>query len=188
MVARRILPILIVLIIILLTRYASIPAISPTSLPTPGGSTDFVWDGYASRTFDDITNNQLMMEVSGKDAYLSVDMKRSRVAAIYMGESRPTSSQRLELINAWFSANRADTRYKSLFMTEWLFVVDGEEFWLPVQAVSAEHMQQTFNPGDPVDLLVVLLGANKRGALLEWLFVVNDVVSQQAVSQKSPSF
>jgi hypothetical protein len=173
---KRFFTIIILLFIALLTSYASIPAIPITSKPVRSTLPSFVWEQYQPRDFQEIVNNSAIALTGSEPNYISIELSRSRVQAVYTGQSRPVSEARAALISAWFDANQADKMYKKLFATEWLFLENGKEYWLPVQATASEYMTTEFENGENVTLLVVLLGAHREDDKLDWLFVVNDVV------------
>jgi hypothetical protein len=170
--------ILLLILITLFASYSSIPAIPITSVPQRDPIPTFVWDSYNPSTFPEIVRTQTIPLEGNDSIYLSMEMHRSRVQAVYTGESRAVSEGRLALISSWFDANQADSRYKKLLTTEWLFRADGEEYWLPVLATSADVMLYEFEEGDRVTLLVVLLGASKSQNGIDWLFIVNEVLPE----------
>jgi hypothetical protein len=175
---KKVFTILILLSIALFTSYATIPAIPTISKRVRSDLPAFVWDSYVPSTFQDIANNS-SIPFSGKGpSYISLDLQRSRVQAVYTGESRPVSEARTGLISDWFEANQADGIYKKMFANEWLFLADEKEYWLPVHAAASEYMTEDIQNGDSVTLLVVLLGVQRVNNRLDWLFIVNDVVPQ----------
>jgi len=175
---KRFFSIFILLVIILLASFSSIPASPAGTYSERPTMPSFIWESYQPRTFQDVIRDQMIPANGNEPFYIAVDMYRSRVGATYSGESRDISDARRALISAWFEANQADSRYRKLFAKEWRFLSDGQEYWLPVQAQTAEYMQQEFEPGEQVTLLVVLLGADKQQREIDWLFVVNEVLPE----------
>jgi hypothetical protein len=175
---KRFFQILVVLFIILFTSYSSIPAYTNGSKPERVKVPTFIWESYEPRTIGEIISSQVIPVTANNPYYYSVDLHRSRVKAVFAGESRPVSDSRLAFISAWLEANRADNRYKKLFTSEWLFIAEGEEYWLPVQASSAQYMQNEVRPGDEVSLLVVLLGARVSEGEIDWLILANEVLPE----------
>jgi hypothetical protein len=178
MTSKRFFLIPILLFFTLFTSTSTIRAVEVTASAKRSPLPAFVWESYVPRTFPEILNSQTMALAGSEPSYLSLDLHRSRVQVVYTGESRPVSEKRAALISAWFTANQADGRYKKLFNNEWLFMADGKEYWLPVQATAADYMSQEFQAGDPVTVLVVLLGASRDRSRLDWLYVVNDVLAE----------
>jgi hypothetical protein len=174
---RRFFTIIILLLITLFTSYSSIPAIPMPTRSERANLPSFVWESYTSRTFHELFNSNTLALTGSEPIYLSLEMHRSRVQATFTGQRRPISELRTAVIAAWFKENQADSRYKKLFTTEWLFLAEGKEYWLPVQATSADYMVQEFHEGDDITLLVVLLGAHKNQNGMDWLFVVNEVMA-----------
>jgi hypothetical protein len=176
---KRFFTILILLTIALSTSYASIPAIPVRSKPTRTALPSFVWDTYQPSTFDAILDSSTLALSGSEPNYLSLHLHRSRVNAIYTGENRPVSEERIELISTWFEANQADRKYKKYFIKEYQFIADGKEYWLPVQAAAYEYMEEEMQDGDNLILLVMLLGARRDQDQLDWVFVVNDILPEQ---------
>jgi hypothetical protein len=177
---KRFFTILILLLIALSTSYATIPAIPVRSKPARTAPPSFVWDTYQPSTFDKILDSSTIALTGSEPNYLSLHLHRSRVNAIYTGENRPVSEARTDLISTWFEANQADRKYKKFFIKEYLFLADGKEYWLPVQAAAYEYMEEDMQDGDNVILLVMLLGARRDHDRLDWLFVVNDILPEQS--------
>jgi hypothetical protein len=175
---KRFFQILVVLFIILFASYSSIPAYTNGSTPERVKVPTFIWESYEPRTLAEIISNQIIPVTAASPNYFTIDLHRSRVTAIYTGESRPVSEGRLAYISAYLEANRADNRYSQLFKTEWLFLADDQEYWLPVQAASAQYMEKEFLPGDEVSLLVVLLGARVSEEQIDWMILANEVLPE----------
>lgn len=88
---------------------------------------------------------------------VSREGKAALVRAVYTGERRPVSRERMEILDQYVRSYLPDLRRVSV-AGEYLFREDGQDYWLLVQPDSAGTMTAQLQPGDTVNLFVSWLG------------------------------
>lgn len=109
----------------------------------------------------------------GKGAGTEWEPVRARVT--YTGTSRPIATGKQRLISAYMVTN-GTPQFANKFPTEWLFIENGAEFWLPVQDVLVSYFDKELHKGDSVELFVELIGITQPGrdGRRMHVFVVNE--------------
>lgn len=109
----------------------------------------------------------------GKGAGTDWEPVRARVT--YTGTSRPIAIGKQRLISAYMETN-GTPQFANKFPTEWRFVENGVEFWLPVQDVLIPYFGKELHKGDSVELFVELIGLTQpeRDGRRMHVFVVNE--------------
>ncbi len=110
---------------------------------------------------------------SGKGAGTDLEPVRARVT--YTGTSRPIAISKQRLISAYMETN-GTPQFANKFPTEWLFIENGVEFWLPVQDVLIPYFGKELHKGDSVELFVELIGITQpeHDGRRMHVFVVNE--------------
>lgn len=143
------------------------------------------WDAYQPRTLKEITTTIAEKSFKSPDVHirdekkdisiiLSYNSYQSRVKAIYSGTSRKVSDKRKELISIWLKTLGKPKEYLDLFETEYLFIEEKAEYWLPVQKPLISFFGEELKKGDEVTLFVVWLGARKESKSIDHIFLVNE--------------
>jgi hypothetical protein len=137
------------------------------------------WDRYQPRTLGEIISNHresvLETATAGVPNWIvPTNNYPSRVRVTYTGRSRPLASLKAEMIERWVTALRIDPSALEAFKTELLFQEDTTDFWLPVQEVLIPHFHEELEPGSPVLLYTLWVGAHYAGDEITWAFVVNE--------------
>jgi hypothetical protein len=137
------------------------------------------WDRYKPGSLHDVEEAGLeelatFLSPDGPRTALSGHDHPTRARVVYTGESRGMTAGAAELIGLWVRAFGHAAETESLFQKELLFREDGRAFWLPVQEPLVAHLE-TLEPGSPVMLYVIWLGARREsGGQFVGLFVVNE--------------
>ncbi|MGH9765859.1 MAG: hypothetical protein ACREAB_00375 [Blastocatellia bacterium] len=144
------------------------------------------WKKYQPRILDQIIklhatkvldNPEVLMTFSdGSAAVLTRDSFPSKVKITYTGQSRSIPQKRKELVKDWvtttYGANREE--YVKLFDTEFLFIEDSVEYWLPIQSQLIQPLKDELKKGEEVILYVAWIGARKESDKIDWVFLVNE--------------
>ncbi len=106
---------------------------------------------------------------------VGTDWEPVRARVIYTGTSRPIATGKQRLISASMATN-GTPQFANRFPTEWLFIENGVEFWLPVQDVLIPYFSKELHKGDSVELFVELIGITQPGrdGRRIHVFVVNE--------------
>jgi hypothetical protein len=144
------------------------------------------WEKYQPRTLNQIIKNHASkvlddpdIEMSfpgGSIAVLARYSFTSRVKVTYTGQSRSIPPKRKELIKDWLTTtygSKVRDDYVKLLDTEFLFTETLIEYWLPVQSVLIQALQEELKKGDEVTLYVAWVGARKKSGKVDWVFVDN---------------
>lgn len=156
---------LIHLVLVLLLSTNNVAAQQPSE-----GTRDRYVPGKLSRVIKDHSDNA---EVRTKGVDVGSDPVRVRV--IYTGISRLIVPAKRRLIAFSMQSNGAP-EFAKKFATEFLFIEDGVEFWLPVQDVLIPYFGKELRKGQRVELFAEWIGLtyperNSRGL---HVFIVNE--------------
>lgn len=143
------------------------------------------WDKYKPRTFKQITTElaeaffkdpDVIVEDSrkGESIVLSANTFPSQVVAVYTGSSRKVSDKKKEVIAAWLKVFVKPAEYVDLFESEYLFIEDGKEYWLPVQKQVASYFEKELRKSDKVNLYAAWIGARRDSGGTEHVFLINE--------------
>lgn len=142
------------------------------------------WDRYEPRTFAELialTKDLLPSELSEpKAVYLEMGPEYqypSSIKVIFTGEIRGVAAQKLTWITTWmraFAPALSAEEVKVIFGREALFTEGSESYWVPVQQVLLDEMEQDMEPGQEVELLLLWIGgAADEAGVVERIFLVN---------------
>ena len=137
------------------------------------------WDRYRPGTLKAVTDQHDSSVCAGTTSSIpnlaiSGDDFARTARVIFVGQHRPISPERVELLRMWVKAFRMDSSIIVQFPNEYLFREGGQEHWLPVQAVLEHALAQEAKPGQVIDLLVIFIGGRCAGGAPTWLFLVNE--------------
>lgn len=158
-----------------------LPTSTPTITPEPTVISP-LWSDYKPRLLSDIINevqDLVINDINDDSFWLNGgDPRKAEVMATYTGEFRPMEGLKPMGILTWAKIGFPPTvngkPLEELFVNEGKFIVEGNEYWMPIQDQLIPFMKDELAPGDEVPLLLVWAGAMKFGGKLEWLFIVNN--------------
>jgi hypothetical protein len=162
-------------------RYVVI-AVTATLLSAPGLRAQD-WSRYRPGTLQEVIDqHDASVHASGGGGIenwviSSKDFAR-RAHLTYLGEHRPMSPERVELLRRWVRVLGVNPAVLNQFANEYLFREGEREHWLAVQKVLEGPLDQEVLPGQPVDLYVVFIGGYYAGGPVTWLFLVNEFRTQ----------
>lgn len=147
------------------------------------------WDKYKPRTLKQITTElaepffkdpDVIIEDSkrGSAIVLSANTFPSQVVAVYSGSSRKVSDKKKEVITAWLRVFGKPAEYLDLFESEYLFIEDGKEYWLPVQKQVAAFFEKELRKSAKVNLYAAWVGAFRDSGGTEHVFLINEFEKQ----------
>ena len=138
----------------------------------------FNYDAYEPRTLAEMIGKYDTGEMDDpkmRDGSLSFGASfPSRVKVRYTGDSRKISVERKQLIGDWIKTRQMDAQIGELFESEWKFVENGVEYWLPVQKQVASYFDKELKKGETVLLYVVIAGGRKTAGKWDWVILVNE--------------
>ena len=147
------------------------------------------WEKYKSRTLKQITTElaeqsfkdpDVIIEDSkkGESTVLSGNTFPSQVVVMYTGSSRKVSDKKKEVIAAWLRVFAKPAEYLELFESEYLFIEEGKEYWLPAQKQVASFFEKELRKSDKVNLFAVWVGARRDSTGTEHVFLINEFEKQ----------
>jgi hypothetical protein len=131
------------------------------------------WADYQRRTLQSVID----MHVDSTpqlDFLLSAHSFPSQVRLAYVGNTRPVTGKRLELLRKWVKMTRHPESVVELFQREVLFREGNKAHWLPVQKPLIEALKKEVKPGGAINAYVIFMGGAKFGHSWEWLFGMNE--------------
>lgn len=148
--------------------------------PSSGGD----WERYEPRTFAELialTDELLPSELKEPNrVYLEMGpayQYPSSIKVIFTGEIREVAEQKLTWITTWmgtFAPTLSAEDVKATFGREALFTEGSESYWVPVQGVLLDEMEQGVDLGQEVELLLLWMGSTSDEAgVIERIFLVN---------------
>ncbi len=150
---------------------------SPTNTPRPTPTKELTgWARYQLTTLDELIQ-QFEPEMTAHGAGLSIYPDAVfRVVVVYEGESRPISSDRMAIWNAYLMAFHPDrlAELADLYETEILFSVEDAEYWMPIQTSLIPFLEDEVPVGEEVTLFIAFLGINHQAEEKEWVFWINE--------------
>jgi hypothetical protein len=84
------------------------------------------------------------------------------------------SPARLDLIAGWIKTTGRSPEIAKVFDTEFLFLEDSVEYWLPVQSQVIPFFAKELKKGDKVTLYTIWIGGYKCAGKWDWIFLVNE--------------
>lgn len=154
--------------------------LAPAAAPGQG----FDWDRYRPGTLAQVmeAHRELPADGTGGEprTWLTGENFPTRARVVFTGRARPLTPIKRAVIERWVADFRLPANVPDYFREEHLFLEEGVEHWLPVQAQVAEHFGKELRPGDAVDLFTIWIGARREGGSLEWVFLVNEFQSVDA--------
>jgi hypothetical protein len=102
---------------------------------------------------------------------------------VYVGDSRPLSPTRVDIVKHWGLTFRRDSTIVNNFHREYLFQEGKQLLWLPVQDTVASYFARELHPGQTVRLYVVWFGAYYAGEAITWTFIVNEFEAERGETQ-----
>jgi hypothetical protein len=102
---------------------------------------------------------------------------------VYLGDSRPVSPRRVDIVKHWGLTFRRDSTIVKNFHREYLFQEGKQLLWLPVQDTVASYFARELHPGQTVSLYVVWFGAYYADEDITWTFIVNDFEAERGATQ-----
>lgn len=144
---------------------------TPASQNPPGGS----WDRYRPATISEI-KAALVFDYPDNFVGFTINSNASvnpyRVKARYLGDLRPISPIRRQLIWNWSPAH-----FARLFERELLVETEGERIWMPVQSSLIPDLQKELERTDMVELFIMAVGTIDNKDRHDWVFVINEFTS-----------
>jgi len=101
---------------------------------------------------------------------------------VYLGDSRPLSPRRVDIVKHWGMTFRRDSTIVKNFHREYLFQEGKQLLWLPVQDTVASYFARELHPGQTVRLYVVWFGAYYAGEDITWTFIVNEFEAESGAT------
>ena len=134
------------------------------------------WDRYRPGTLQAIVERESLGLGSADGYYLAGDPSPTRATLIFVGQVRPIREDVKQLMDRSMLLQRYEGR-RPAYDEEWLFREGQTNYWLPVQAMTAESMREVVKPGDPVTVWVQYWGAILSGGRKTWVFPMFKTVS-----------
>lgn len=140
---------------------------------------EFNYSPYQPRTLAEIVNDYNNPDLTADktqdgSALFGYDFP-SRVEVTYTGASRKISPQRKAHVAEWVKSRGLGPEVAELFDSEYLFVEDSAEYWLPVQKQFLPYFEKELKKGDTLALYVFATGGRRLAGKWEWIIVVNEV-------------
>ena len=98
----------------------------------------------------------------------------TRATVEFLDSSRATPPERIAVLEAWAKSLHISIDVHAALRTEQLFREDSLRLWLSVQEVLVPSLRNELKRGDVVTLFVGYVGAEGRGSVIDWVFVVNE--------------
>ena len=138
----------------------------------------FDYDAYQPRTLAEMIgkyDNEELADRKMKDGSSAFGASfPSRVRVVHTGESRKIPDARKQFVADWVKTYQMDARLLDLFESEWKFVEEGVEHWLPVQKQVASFFEKELKKGEAVDLYVIIAGGRRAAGRWDWVILVNE--------------
>jgi hypothetical protein len=134
------------------------------------------WDRYRPGTLQAIVERVSPGLGSADGYYLAGDSSPTRATLNFVGQVRPIREDVKQLMDRSLLLQRYEGR-RPAYDEEWLFREGQTNYWLPVQAMTAESMREVVKPGDPVTVWVQYWGAILSGGRKTWVFPMFKTVS-----------
>ena len=134
------------------------------------------WDRYRPGTLQAIVERESLGLGSADGHYLGGDPSPTRATLIFVGQVRPIREDVKQLMEFSMMLQQHEGR-RPAYDEEWLFREGQTNYWLPVQAMTAESMREVVKPGDPVTVWVQYWGAILSGGRKTWVFPMFKTVS-----------
>ena len=115
----------------------------------------------------------------GLELVFAGNTEPTEVEARFAGQARPITASRREFITAWAQSQGQDPRWAEAFTEEWLFRADSGQYWLAVQAITAESMRPVVRAGTPMTLYTRWLGARVERGEPQWIFLLISATSDR---------
>ena len=134
------------------------------------------WGAYQPRTLDQIIkqHSRTVADTQARvDLFFTAELFPSRVKVTYTGQIRKIAATRKEFIARWATTRNAQ-QLSALFEEELLFKEGAVDYWLPVQKQVIPYFKEELKPGDPVELLLIWIGARSESKVADWIFLVNE--------------
>ena len=162
-------------------KYGSLPIVLMSILFAGSGlasGQDFNYDAYEARTIAEVIkmyDTPDMRNDKAKDGSVVFGAPfPSQVKVTYTGSSRKISVERKAFIDAWVKSRSMGPEIAELFETEYLFIENSVEHWLPVQKQVASYFDGELKKGDQVTLYLIIGGGKKIEGKWEWIILVNE--------------
>lgn len=135
------------------------------------------WDAYVPRTLRSVIEaNQ--GKLTGETAqFFTADGSPTRARVVYDGRLQPIPPLRLAFLAQYMGTVKGHAEWARTFTTEILCREGDAKYWLPIQGPLVPRIGKEIAPGDPLDIYVTLVGANKKGSEIDWVFTINEFMT-----------
>jgi len=137
----------------------------------------FPWDEFKPRTLKEIAGME--GDVDKRDqkennVVFHANILSSRVRVTYTGTSRAISKTKTEMIRNWCKSMGQTKEYADSYESEFLFIEDSLEYWLPVQKKVSAYFDKELTKGDAIDLYLVRAGGIRTAGKWDWMLLVEE--------------
>jgi hypothetical protein len=122
------------------------------------------WSRYKVRTLKEIVHLAGVLHADHEEDGVMTgfeDELPSRARVNYMGKSRPVSASRRRAFSLVQESLAMRVDLPDLFQNELLFREVDREYWVAVQEPTRQHYAIELRQGDPVEIFVILLAAER---------------------------
>jgi hypothetical protein len=136
----------------------------------------FPWDDFKPRTLKELVNMESDVEQlkDKSNVVFHASILSSRVHVTYIGTSRKISSVKKKSIRDWAKMMKQSEDYAERYESDFLFVEDSTEYWLPVQNKVSSYFEKELKKGDTIDLYLVSAGGIRTAGVWDWMLLVEE--------------
>jgi len=137
------------------------------------GAAHAKWDAYVPRTLRSVIEANRSNVAADAPHFLAKDGFPTKARVVYDGKLQPIPAERYAFL-AESMAVKGHPEWAKTFTTEILCSEGEARYWIPLQGPLVPRIGKEIAPGDPLDVYVTLVGANRKGSDLDWVFTINE--------------
>ena len=137
----------------------------------------FPWDDFKPRTLKEIVNMEADVDQRNQkenNIVFHANILPSKVRVTYTGTSRPISKVKKEMIGNWAKMLGNPESYAEHYESEFLFLENSVEYWLPVQKQVSVYFEKELKKEDVVDLYLVRAGGIRTAGKWDWMLLIEE--------------